>query len=310
MKKFTYLLLCLCLSFALIGCEETHTGTLSKMNPIPPDEPIQETPVCMIPTYTAYGYDFNHNAIQDIINGVIATYTNDPTSVAYFYEDTYDKESILSNENTIFLAASTYKLPLNMYYYDKIKAKEVQDTTAFAYQKIAYSEGDYISANYKIGATIPLSTLQYYSIVYSDNTASLIMLYHEGVVKTYDAMYQKYAQLHFDDSFYYNNNTTALAGYHIVKYLYEHQKEYPTLLENMKIAMAGQYLQGTTSEYEIAHKYGDYNGYYNDYGIVYTDYPYLVGIYTNQVPNGPDLIAAINDVFLQYTIYKQEKVCK
>ena len=64
----------------------------------------------------------------------------------------------------------------------------------------------------------------------------------------------------------------------------------------------GQYLKKYIKDYEIAHKYGSYNGYVHDYGIVFTDTPYLIGIFTKNIPNSDELIASISSDVLNLTI--------
>lgn len=293
-------LICLFLCISLYACQSEEDEAINVINE------IEGVDSCEIVSSSSYEYDFTSESVEDIVTTVILTYTDDTSQVSYFYEWTGDHDVILYNEETEVLAASTYKVPLNMLYYDMIDNGELSENSLLYYSSESYSAYAYISSNYAIGSSIELSTLQYSSIVYSDNTASLILLNNYGVIEAYDEMYQKYAQMSFDDDFYYNNETTALAGYYIIQYLYENENNYAQLIENMKNATEGEFLQATTNDYEIAHKYGDYGGYTHDYGIVYTDEPYLVGIYTNQVANSSELISEINNVFLNYTLWKQE----
>ena len=62
----------------------------------------------------------------------------------------------------------------------------------------------------------------------------------------------------------------------------------------MKKSSNGEYLKKYITEYDVAHKYGSYAGNEHDYGIVYTDSPYLIGIFTNGVSEADELIANIS----------------
>lgn len=70
-------------------------------------------------------------------------------------------------------------------------------------------------------------------------------------------------------------------------------------------AAVGEYMQLNFDYFEIAHKYGSYNGYVHDNGIVYTPSPYLIGVFTNSVSEAQNIISEINMLFLQYTLSKQ-----
>ena len=60
------------------------------------------------------------------------------------------------------------------------------------------------------------------------------------------------------------------------------------------------------SEYDVAHKYGSYEGYVHDYGIVYSNTPYLIGVFTKSVPNAEDLIANISKQVLDKHLSLEE----
>ena len=62
----------------------------------------------------------------------------------------------------------------------------------------------------------------------------------------------------------------------------------------MKQSSFGEYLKKYITEYDVAHKYGSYAGNVHDYGIVYTESPYLIGIFTNGVSRADELIANIS----------------
>ena len=62
----------------------------------------------------------------------------------------------------------------------------------------------------------------------------------------------------------------------------------------MKQSSNGEYLKKYVTEYDVAHKYGSYEGNVHDYGIVYAESPYLIGVFTNGVAQADELIADIS----------------
>ena len=62
----------------------------------------------------------------------------------------------------------------------------------------------------------------------------------------------------------------------------------------MKKSSFGEYLKKYITECDVAHKYGSYAGNVHDFGIVFSDSPYLIGVYTLNVPDADELIANIS----------------
>lgn len=56
------------------------------------------------------------------------------------------------------------------------------------------------------------------------------------------------------------------------------------------------------TDYDVAHKYGSYEGNIHDYGIVYGKEPYIIGVFTKSVPDAEELIANISLQVLNLTL--------
>ena len=63
------------------------------------------------------------------------------------------------------------------------------------------------------------------------------------------------------------------------------------MLDYLKKSSNGQYLKKYIEDYDVAHKYGSYNGYVHDYGIVFGETNYLIGIFTKNIANADEFIA-------------------
>lgn len=154
---------------------------------------------------------------------------------------------------------------------------------------------------YSVGDYVPLDFLLEQTIVNSDNTAINILIKNLGYSNARHDI-TKYTDEVVPDDFYSNNITSAAYGYDVINYLYEHQDSYTKLIDDMKKSSMGLYLKKYINDYDVAHKYGSYNGYVHDYGIVYGSKTYLIGIFTNNVNDSDEVIANISLDILNYTL--------
>lgn len=163
--------------------------------------------------------------------------TEENFSVCYY--DTVTGEEFRFNDTTFMFAASTYKLPLNMYYYEM-------------------EQNGQIESDALIGETT-LADAHYQSMVFSDNDISVQLLYGLGSFRSYKDAMRTYFSMSDDqiDSSYYSGNYYCTAMMlDALKYLYEHQEQFEELIGYMKQAQPNAYFRASRTDYEIAHKYG------------------------------------------------------
>ena len=193
-----------------------------------------------------------------------------------------------------------------MIYYDKIRNGELTEESTLQYTSDDYEAGGGTTAStYNVGNYIPISFLLEQSIINSDNTAVNILIDGIGYRKSRELMAQ-YSDEEFIDDFYTSNLTKASFGFDIINHIYQNQENYQELIGYMKQSSFGEYLKKYITEYDVAHKYGSYAGNVHDYGIVFADSPYLIGVYTQNVPNADELIANISRQVLDIKIDKNE----
>ena len=210
----------------------------------------------------------------------------------FFFYNINTREYYFYNENKYFTAASTVKVPVAMLYYDKINSGEITKEDTLLYKSSAYEAGaGDVTLKYKAGSNIPYSVLLEELIVNSDNTANNILIGNIGFDK-YRYEIAKYSDRELSSKFYDSNVTCPAYSYDVIKYLYKHSDEYQELIQNMKKSSYGKYLKEFL-DYDVAHKYGSYNGYVHDYGIIYGKDTYLIGVFTKNKNNAPTLIANI-----------------
>ena len=229
---------------------------------------------------------------------------------SFFYYNPKTKKYYLDNGDKWYTAASTTKVPIAMIYYDKINNKEITLDSVYPYSSSDYEEGDGMTAyTYSPGDEIPLSFLIEQMIEKSDNTATNVLTRALGGRKQYIGETLKYIDekinVEVPEDFYTENITSPKYGIGIMNYLYNHPEEYAGLIDHMKKSSYGSYLKKLI-DCDVAHKYGSYEGYVHDYGIVYSNTPYLIGVFTKSVPNAEDLIANISKQVLDKHLSLEE----
>ena len=240
------------------------------------------------------------NNIQNLINQIMIENNLNENNFFFFFYNVEEKKYYFYNENTYFTAASTIKVPVAMLYYDKIAEGELNLSDTLIYNREDYEAGDgSTAADYSVGEKIPISYLLEQTIVNSDNTALNILINHIGYQKCKEEL-SKYSDIELIEDFYTSNVANVSYYYDVLQYLYQNTEKYSGLITNMKKSSGGGYLKADLPQYEVAHKYGSYDGYVHDYGIIYGQNTYLIGVFTKGIANASDLIADIGEQVVTY----------
>ena len=193
--------------------------------------------------------------------------TEDNFAVSYY--DTVTGESYDWNETHMMIAGSTFKLPLNLYYYELENAGEIAPDALI-------TQG---------GAT--LDWCHYLSIVESNNEISHALLYRIGNFHDYKNAMRQYFTMtddEIDAKYYQDNYYCTRMMMDTLKHIYEHQSELTELVDYMKQSHPQNgYFRAKVTEMEVAHKYGSFEGAENDVGIFYAERPFLLAVYTQNV---------------------------
>lgn len=242
----------------------------------------------------------NADEVEKIVQKYIKNKNLNEDNFAFFYYEPETERTYIYNGEKYFTAASTIKVPLAMIYYDKINNGDLNSDSTFQYLAENYEAGSgTIAALYKVGEYVPLPYLLEQMIVNSDNTATNILKTGLGGEKAYRILIKQYTKQELPAEFNEQNITSANYSLDIIKKLYENQEKYKTLIEFMKKSSGGGYLKKNITTCEIAHKYGSYEGNIHDYGICFAKQNYLIGIFTQEVPDAENLIANINKEILE-----------
>lgn len=219
----------------------------------------------------------------------------DHDEVSYCITDLKHNIKYSMNENEEFVAASTYKLPLAMLYYDKVNDGTYTLDSTFIYQANMHEDDGMISSRYGIGSEISLEELLDCMILYSDNDAAHILYENLGGWESYKEAMRKYTDSVSENYYTEDNITTSNTMNDVVTYLYTHKKDYKDLIENMKKAEPDKYLDKDIQQ-NMPQKYGSYDYAQNSVGFVETKNPYSIVVLTSLGDKGEDVMAKINSI--------------
>lgn len=223
----------------------------------------------------------------------------DHEKVAYCITDLEHNIKYSMNEKDEFIAASIYKLPLAMLYYDKVNEGEYTLDSTFTYSGYMHEDAEVISSDYGIGSQVPLSDLLNDLIIYSDNDAGHILYENLGGWKEYKEAMTKYTDSISENYYTMDNVTTANTMNDVVTYLYDHKEDYKGLIKNMEEAEPGEYLDRDT-QLSMPQKYGMYDSALNSVGFVECNTSYSIVVLTSLGDKGADVMANINRIAYEH----------
>ena len=217
-------------------------------------------------------------------------YDLDEDSFSLAYCNTVSGESWQYNGDTYMFAASTYKLPLNMYYYLQENAGNIDPNEAI---------GMYT-----------LSQAHYLSIVQSDNPSSETLMYAIGSYAQYkDLMFETFGSQKYqeeggiDPITYQDNDYPADFLMDVLQYLYNNQDQFQQLLSYMSDPdQSNGFDNDLTQQTTVYQKQGWYD-YVNDVAeIVMSDQPYLAVVMVDVEGryDSAEICSAANDLLYQY----------
>lgn len=223
----------------------------------------------------------------------------DHEKVAYCITDLEHNIKYSMNEKDEFIAASIYKLPLAMLYYDKVNEGEYTLDSTFTYSGYMHEDAGVISSDYGIGSQVPLSDLLNDLIIYSDNDAGHILYENLGGWKEYKEAMTKYTDSISENYYTMDNVTTINTMNDVVTYLYDHKEDYKVLIKNMEKAEPGEYLDRDT-QLSMPQKYGMYDYALNSVGFVECNTSYSIVVLTSLGDKGADVMANINRIAYEH----------
>lgn len=230
---------------------------------------------------------FDGRGLDDVLFEYIDAHELNEDNFAMGWLDLTSGETWYFQPDRYMVAGSMYKLPLNMAVADKLAAG-------------AFSPDD-IVGGYQI------SVAQTLSIVYSDNDAAnaleAALAPDHTAYRELIAAYSGIPVEDLPDAYYTDNCISPRFMIGTLQTLYENSLAYETLIRDLKAAHPGRYFQSTQSDYEIAHKYGYYEGALADCGIVYTPRPFALVVFLSGSAARETVLGELCALMTDYALY-------
>lgn len=222
-------------------------------------------------------YKNEHASIQLAINDI----AGDNNNYGIYYEDFTTGDKVAYNEDKPFIAASTIKIPIVLDAADMIAINSLRED-----QTITYTAGDYedgtgvLQGNDELNEPINIHRLIDLILVDSDNIATNMLERNCSDLKSYIKSVTGIS-LELE-----GNYITPKQQGVLLKRLYENKdnnKIYVNIINDMKNTIFHDSLDKYLPWEVVAHKIGGYNEFIHDCGIIYTDRPYSLSVYTESI---------------------------
>ena len=229
--------------------------------------------------------DFLFNKNYNLSDRIKVFLSSDINNIGLIYYNLSSYKKISINNNMIFTAASTYKVGLNLLFYHLASIGEINLNDYISYDSSDYEEGTGILSSKSSIESYTIQELLDLSITYSDNIATNMLARHLGghaVIreKLYNLLEIDFSEIELSILNYIYQNISNINFSHLIDVLTK--TEFHTRLD--------KYIPQEI----VAHKVGSYDSYIHDVGIVLTDNPYILIIYTYDVDNAEEKITQIS----------------
>ena len=231
---------------------------------------------------------------EEVLRGLMDEYGTFDEGITAGYYNTVTGEEHYFRGDVYMVSGSMYKVPLNMFYAEKIASGEMQWTDT-------------------VGG-IDYRRAQEWTIVNSNNDMAASMWKAMGGYREFREGIAKYMGVDIatapDPYFDGRAQFTAEQMIFCLKELYFHQDKYPGIIENMLKAERSNYFLRNAQSVEVAHKYGWFIPsenqsmlYMDDCAIVYTEDPILIVLNTAGIHNPYAFMADFCTLMIDYTEY-------
>lgn len=216
----------------------------------------------------------------------------DRFSLGYVYLDT--GESYFFNGEAYYDSASLYKLPLMMMIENDIYTGKLE------------LENDRLYG-------MDREEAEYLILVKSQNMVAERLYEHFGGFQEFRKAEAEIADMSLQElpkDYLRTREVSAPYMIHILQKLYDEPESYPRVLENLLKAQPDQYFRHFVEDYEIAQKYGSYEGYNHTAGILYMPHPILLCVMSYWPPTPELTIGRVAEFMVDYTLKLDERLEK
>ncbi|SFH38134.1 beta-lactamase class A [Desulfotomaculum arcticum] len=217
-----------------------------------------------------------------------------------YFIDLKSGEKFGYNQYTSFHAASTFKLPMNLYLYTQAEKEKINLAQKLTYQSRHAEGGTGILKNYPPGKSYTIKQLATYSIVNSDNIATNILLERLDRKKVKSYMRDLGGKVVEDDNNVTCPHDLALYMQKTIEFYRTGSPEAKMLTENLFAAEFKDRIPAAVPPgVKVANKIGNWppTGTYND--VAYVEHPvrpYILAVTCSGTPGYGSAVPVIRQV--------------
>lgn len=207
-----------------------------------------------------------------------------------YFVDLESNQEFGINDTEEYKAASTFKIPLNLYVYDRIRAGAINPEGTLKYTEADYEDGaGTIRYNKTFGKAYTIRELLRLSIVYSDNVAVNMLLRYVGRKNVKNYMRELGGKVVNDNSNVSCPKDMALYLKEVYKLSESGDPLGKELMDNLtKTDFHDRIPALLPNNVKVAHKTGNLIGIVHDVGIVFADKPYIIAVMSKGVISDPE----------------------
>ena len=247
------------------------------------------------------------SSLENLENKIKDYLGNELNNVGLIYYDLTTNKKISINGDELFTAASTYKVGMNIVAYNMVKEGTLSLSDNIKYSSGYYEEGTGIlqsQIDTTLNSPISIQKLLDYAIIYSDNIATNMVNEKLGGFNSVRQAVSYFTGV--SEPTVSGNVITPETEFRLLKNLYSNRFDeyYAHLIEVMKTTEFHDRIDKYLPYNLVAHKIGSYDSYINDVGIIFTDKPYILVIYTNELTDAAEKIATLSKIIYNAQLQK------
>jgi beta-lactamase class A len=237
-------------------------------------------------------YTYKRSTVNDknytkLINDITKFISTKKGTYGITFYSLTNAQSFSINGSLDYVAASTKKVPINLYLYQLITEKKINPNEKMTYTKADYEGGTGIIQYKKYGTKYTIRELSRLSIVYSDNCATNMLSRKLG--RTNILNYMEKLVKHKVNRTKNISSPDDMQIY--MSEVLKFQKSYPVLGNQFLYDLEHTVFNDRIPRYlpknvKIAHKIGNQVRALSDVGIVFAGKPYIVCIMTKDINEG------------------------
>jgi len=242
----------------------------------------------------------NYDRLETEIENYIKDYKG-RYGVYYYDINTGDEFGI--DDEYEYVAASTIKIPLNLYLYEGIKSGSINPDSKMTYIKEDYEEGTGKLQFEEFGSQYSVRNLSKLSITISDNVATNMLIRLVGMYNLKDYMRQLGGRFVDYEQNISSPKDMGLYMAQVYEFYRNNEEIGKELMDDLLNTQFNDRLPALLPKtVKVAHKIGTQTNVINDVGIVFTENPYIVSIMSKDIDEkeAPGVLANISKLIYDF----------